>query len=168
MRIGVDYRVLSVGKEQITRGLGRYTQQQLRAVLDVDGTNEYVLLCTSRSDLSLIDPAVRSKANEKVGKGSVVTLTVSSGREQVNVPSLFNVPESEAAADLRNLGFKVERTTSTDASVASGRVIRTDPGASTPLAKGSTVTLIVSTGAPVTTSPVTTAPPSSTTTTTKP
>ncbi|MGH9222784.1 MAG: Stk1 family PASTA domain-containing Ser/Thr kinase [Acidimicrobiales bacterium] len=99
------------------------------------------------------------KGNEKAGKNSVITLTVSSGREQVNVPSLFNVPEQEAAAELRAAGFQVERTTSTDASVQNGRVIRTDPGAGTPLAKGSTVTIIVSTGAPTTTAPPTTLPP---------
>ena len=99
------------------------------------------------------------KANEKLGKGSVVTLTVSTGPEQVNVPSLFNVPEAEAASELRSLGFTVERSTSLDASVERGRVIRTDPGAGTPLAKGSTVTIIVSTGPPTTTAPATTLPP---------
>ena len=59
------------------------------------------------------------KAGDKAGKNSVVTLTVSSGREQVVVPSLFNVPESEAASELRGIGFQVERTTSTDASDSS-------------------------------------------------
>jgi len=104
------------------------------------------------------------KGNDKAGKNSVVTLTVSSGREQVVVPSLFNVPESEAANELRGLGFQVERTTSNDASVQSGRVIRTDPGAGTPLARGSTVTMVVSTGPPPTTAAPTTVPPTTQTT----
>ncbi|MEW6154970.1 MAG: Stk1 family PASTA domain-containing Ser/Thr kinase [Actinomycetota bacterium] len=95
-------------------------------------------------------------------KGSVVILTVSSGPEQVNVPSLFNVPEGEAANELRGLGFNVERTTTTDASVASGNVIRTEPGAGTPLARGSTVTMVVSSGAPATTAPPTTSAPTTT------
>ncbi|HYX43711.1 MAG TPA: PASTA domain-containing protein, partial [Acidimicrobiales bacterium] len=45
--------------------------------------------------------------------------------------------------------------------VPNGRVIRTDPPASTPTPKGSTVTLVVSSGPPPTTAPpvVTTPPP---------
>jgi glycosyltransferase involved in cell wall biosynthesis len=66
LRIGIDYRVLAVGEEMIRRGLGRYTQQQLRAVLEVDRSNEYVLLCPAGADISLIDPAVRRAPNVSV------------------------------------------------------------------------------------------------------
>lgn len=63
MRIGVDYRFLFVGPELITRGICRYTQQQLREVLAVDADNEYVLLCNQGTHLSLIDPAVLAAEN---------------------------------------------------------------------------------------------------------
>ena len=63
MRVGIDYQILALGPELITRGMGRYTQQQLREVLAVDTDNEYVLLCDRGADLSLIDPVVRDAGN---------------------------------------------------------------------------------------------------------
>ncbi|MFP5318480.1 MAG: Stk1 family PASTA domain-containing Ser/Thr kinase [Acidimicrobiia bacterium] len=102
------------------------------------------------------------RGGERAARGSTVTLTVSTGRERVVVPSLFNVPEGEAAGELRELGLDVERVVTADANVASGRVIRTEPGGGTPVEKGSTVTLVVSSGAPATTSPPTTQAPATT------
>lgn len=66
VRVGVDYRILSVGRGLIRRGLGRFTQQQLRAVAAADPANEYVLLCLPGSDLSLVDPVIRRAANVSV------------------------------------------------------------------------------------------------------
>jgi len=66
MRIGIDYRILGVGRELMHRGIGRYTQQQVRAVLEVDQENEFVLLCNSDHDRSLIDPVIRSAPNVSV------------------------------------------------------------------------------------------------------
>jgi serine/threonine-protein kinase len=109
------------------------------------------------------------KANEKAARGSAITLVVSNGPEQVTVPSLFNAREEDAASQLTGLGLQVERTTSNDPSLPAGRVIRTDPGAGTPVPKGSTVTLVVSSGPPPTTAaPATTSPPTTVTVTTSP
>ena len=69
MRVGIDYRILAVGEDLIQRGMGRYTQQQLRAVLGVDADNDYVLLCEQDADLSLIDGAIRRAPNVVVRKG---------------------------------------------------------------------------------------------------
>ena len=66
MRVGVDYRILSVGKELLNRGICRYTQQQLRAVLAMDAQNEYVLLCNTGNDLSFIDPVIRQAPNVEI------------------------------------------------------------------------------------------------------
>ncbi|MDQ4132797.1 MAG: FkbM family methyltransferase [Actinomycetota bacterium] len=66
MRIGVDYRILAVGRELINRGMSRFTQQQLRAVLGVDDENQYVLLCLPGSDLTLIDPVIRRAPNVSI------------------------------------------------------------------------------------------------------
>jgi serine/threonine-protein kinase len=104
------------------------------------------------------------KANDKATKGSTVTIIVSSGPTQVIVPGLFNLTEADAASQLRQLGLGVDRTTQPDASVAVGHVIRTDPAQGSSVDKGSTVTLIVSSGpapttAPPPTSPATTSPP---------
>ncbi|HUQ63215.1 MAG TPA: Stk1 family PASTA domain-containing Ser/Thr kinase [Acidimicrobiales bacterium] len=105
------------------------------------------------------------KGGGKAPKGSTVTLAVSSGREQVPVPNVVGRDQSAAANILGQAGFDTSTQTSASDSVANGTVIRTEPGTGTPLAKGSTVTMIVSTGPPPTTSPPTTVPP---TTTTKP
>ena len=102
------------------------------------------------------------RGGEKAARGSAVTITVSTGRDRVVIPSLFNVPENEAADDLRALGLNVERVVAADASVASGRVIRTEPAATTPVERGSSVTLVVSSGAPATTAPPTTQAPATT------
>jgi glycosyltransferase involved in cell wall biosynthesis len=68
MRIGIDYRILAVGRHLIRRGMGRYTQQQLRAVLALDRENEYVLLCGpgAGSDTSQIDPAILAAPNTEL------------------------------------------------------------------------------------------------------
>jgi glycosyltransferase involved in cell wall biosynthesis len=66
MRVGIDYRILSVGPALVTRGMGRYTQQQLRAVLDADDRNEYVLLVNRGNDLSLIVPEVLEAENTSI------------------------------------------------------------------------------------------------------
>ena len=63
VRIGIDYQILALGPDLITRGMGRYTQQQLRAVLSRDARSEYVLLCDAVADLSLIDPEVLAAPN---------------------------------------------------------------------------------------------------------
>ena len=101
-------------------------------------------------------------------RGSKVVLTVSSGREQVAVPNLVGRDQSEAANLLGRAGFTAAVRTETSDEVAAGKVIRTEPAAPTPLAKGATVTLVVSSGpsATTTTPPVVTTAPTARTTTT--
>ena len=66
MRVGIDYRILTVGPSAATRGMPRYTQQQLREVLAQGGEDEYVLLCDPRTDRSLILPGIRNAPNVRV------------------------------------------------------------------------------------------------------
>ncbi|MEA2972279.1 MAG: hypothetical protein QOG82_737 [Actinomycetota bacterium] len=56
MRIGIDFRILTLGRYLVRRGMGRFTQQQLRAVLGAG--HEYVVLCEHDADLSLLDPEI--------------------------------------------------------------------------------------------------------------
>lgn len=63
MRVGIDYQILALGPDLITRGMGRYTQQQLREVLALDHDNEYVLLSEAGADLTLIAPDLRDAGN---------------------------------------------------------------------------------------------------------
>jgi glycosyltransferase involved in cell wall biosynthesis len=68
MRIGVDYRLLSAGTNTVNRGMGRYTQQQLREALRADGANEFVLLCRDDADLGLLLPEIRGAPNVSVAR----------------------------------------------------------------------------------------------------
>jgi len=66
VRIAVDYRILVVGPSSIHRGMGRFTQQQLREVLQLDTSNEYVLVCYADSDTSLVHPDISAAPNVEI------------------------------------------------------------------------------------------------------
>ena len=95
------------------------------------------------------------KPGGQAPRGSKITLTVSSGREQVAVPNVAGRDQSEAANLLGQAGFTVAVTREPSETVPEGRVIRTDPAAPAPLPRGSTVNLVVSSGP----TPTTTTPP---------
>ena len=59
MRVGVDFRILAVGREWMNRGMGRYTQQQLAAVLAADTGDEFVIICPPGADMSLVKDEIR-------------------------------------------------------------------------------------------------------------
>ncbi len=75
-------------------------------------------------------------------KGSTVTITVSSGPAQVQVPNVVGKTESQARAVLVNAGFKVS-VTYTDNALGSGLVTDQNPNAGTNADQGSTVTITV-------------------------
>lgn len=60
MRVGVDFRILAVGREWMNRGLGRFTQQQLAAVLAAGTGDDFVIICPPGADLSLVKDEIRS------------------------------------------------------------------------------------------------------------
>lgn len=66
MRIAVDCRVLST--EAADRGMGRYTQHQLREVLRIDTENEYILVCRPEIKASRILPEIRSAPNTRISR----------------------------------------------------------------------------------------------------
>jgi glycosyltransferase involved in cell wall biosynthesis/SAM-dependent methyltransferase len=68
MRIGLDFRFLSYGRSALNRGVGRYSQQQLREVLRLDHQNQYVLVCRPDADRSSLDPAITAAKNVKTVK----------------------------------------------------------------------------------------------------
>ena len=85
--------------------------------------------------------------DEKAKKGSTVTLTVSSGPAQVGVPQVTGLTLKSAEGRLTKAGLKVgdQRTQNSD-TVDSGRVISVSPQEGTKVDKGSSVTLVVSSG----------------------
>lgn len=87
-------------------------------------------------------------AGEEVPRGSEIVLQVSSGPAERPVPDVAGRTVAEASNILGQNGFTVTQRSEPSASVEEGRVIGTDPAADTPLPKGATVELIVSSGPP--------------------
>ena len=87
-------------------------------------------------------------------KGSAVQLVVSSGKQQVTIPSLVGQTPSAAGQTLGQLGLTVgNQTNEASATVPAGEVTRTDPPANSSVPIGSSVTVFVSTGQPQVTVP---------------
>ncbi len=88
----------------------------------------------------------RPRAGAKVAKGSLVELSVSSGKTPVNIPLVEGLTEEDArdALERANLVADIQPEPSDD--VPEGEVISQDPKAGELLAPGSSVTLKVSSG----------------------
>jgi serine/threonine-protein kinase len=111
-------------------------------------------------------PAPLSMADQ----GSEVDIQVSSGPATIKVPDVTGQSAASAAANLAAAGFTVATADQSSTTVPAGQVIGTNPSAGIQVAPKSTITIIVSTGPPPTSSTTSTSTPtsSSTTSTTKP
>jgi len=79
--------------------------------------------------------------------GSTVTVHFSSGSAMVNVPDVSGQSQADARTAITDAGLTVGDVTTEDSTeVASGAVIRTDPVAGTSVERGSSVSLVVSSG----------------------
>ena len=87
------------------------------------------------------DPAGDTEADE----GSTVTLVVSAGPEQVEVPDVVGLAQQVAIEQVQDAEFRVD-TEAIDDDAAAGTVTETDPAGGTLQDFGSTVILYVSTG----------------------
>jgi serine/threonine-protein kinase len=101
---------------------------------------------TEPSDSVEVDTVIRTDpaGGTQAPKGSTVQLVISSGTEQVRVPSVVGLTQSEATAVLQDAGFQVatQDVTTLDATKV-GRVISQSPSAGTRAGKGSTVTITI-------------------------
>jgi serine/threonine-protein kinase len=88
-----------------------------------------------------------------VPRGFTVTLFVSSGAPQKQVPSVVGETQTQAAADLTRAGFTVRTRNQPSASVPVGNVISQSPAGNTKAANGSGVTITVATAPPTVTVP---------------
>jgi serine/threonine-protein kinase len=91
-------------------------------------------------------------AGTMVKQGDMVQLVVSAGPNQVVVPPVDNLTEAAARALLEgpDYAFVVNVVPQPDATIPAGTALRTDPPATSPVDKGSAITLFVSSGpAPV-------------------
>ncbi len=88
----------------------------------------------------------RPGPGEKVDQGSTVTIYVSSGPGQADVPDVVGRSEKAARKAIEKAGFKAEVKTEFSETVKAGKVVDTLPSAQTQIDLGKTVTLLVSKG----------------------
>jgi eukaryotic-like serine/threonine-protein kinase len=93
------------------------------------------------------------EAGQIVDEGSQVEVRVSKGVRQIAVPDVLGQSESSATGELQAAGFEVSVTEAPSDTVSEGLVSAQSPSAGTEAAKGSTVTITISTGPELTTTP---------------
>lgn len=80
-------------------------------------------------------------------RGSVVTVWFSTGPTSAKVPNVANMTQKAAQEDLKNAGFTIASINIENSpTVAKDHVTRTDPAAGTSQAKGTAITIFVSSG----------------------
>jgi len=82
----------------------------------------------------------------EVNKGSTVTLHVSNGVPKAKVPDVAGLDPVDAGVQLGGAGFRVQQLSEPSATVAKGKVTRTDPPGGTEAPEHSTVRMYVSSG----------------------
>jgi beta-lactam-binding protein with PASTA domain/predicted Ser/Thr protein kinase len=88
------------------------------------------------------------KPGSRVTRGTAVNLVVSAGPEKVTVPDVVGTSRLQAARLIRAAGLEVGTTSEEPSDKEAGIVIRQNPAAGSPVAKGSAVDLVVSSGPP--------------------
>ncbi|TXL57433.1 Stk1 family PASTA domain-containing Ser/Thr kinase [Aeromicrobium terrae] len=109
----------------------------------VGETTEQTSADVDKGQVISTDPEAGSEADE----GSTVDLVVSSGPEQVSIPSLdgYSYDRAKKLLESDQYGLKVKKATQ-DSNEPKDSVLNSDPPAGQSVDKGSTVTLIVSKG----------------------
>ena len=87
--------------------------------------------------------SVSPNEGQKVDKGSSVTLVVSSGKTQVDVPNVVGKSFDEASSTLQAAGFKVTRKDKESDTEDPGTVLAQDPKGGGQVDSGSTIALTV-------------------------
>jgi eukaryotic-like serine/threonine-protein kinase len=100
---------------------------------------------TDQSSSSVADGNVIAAdpgSGTRLDKGSTVTLTVSTGTPQIQVPDVVGDGADQATSTLQNAGFKVARTEQESTQTA-GSVLSQSPAGGSQSARGTTVTITV-------------------------
>ncbi len=92
-------------------------------------------------------------AGSAVEKGTRVTIAVSTGPGSSPLPDVTGLTAAQASAKLKEAGFRPTTEKQASSTVASGRVISTNPSAGTEAQAGSAVTVLLSSGPAQTTVP---------------
>lgn len=140
---------VSQGIEQVTvPDLFEKTANEVRAELQKLGL-KYEAGPAEHSDTVPENRVLRQSpaADQKVNKGSTVTYYLSAGKEKVEIPDVVGSQEGNATATLTNAGFKVTVDYQSSTDVQEGLVISQSPKGGDEAEDGTTVNIVVSTGA---------------------
>jgi serine/threonine-protein kinase len=138
------------GKVGVPDVTGR-TEQAADGILRRAGLNPVPQLQSSSTVPTGLVISQAPEAGKRVQGGSRVTLIVSGGPASAPVTDVDGLSEQEALKKLKKAGFKPGVTKQASSTVASGKVIGTNPPAGTVEQLGSGVEVLVSSGpAPVT------------------
>lgn len=85
-------------------------------------------------------------AGSKVKEQRLVTIYVSKGGEEIEMPDLTGLSKSDAEAQLKKMGLKLGSVYEKYSNEESGTVIKQDPKAGTKISRGQTVDITVSKG----------------------
>lgn len=120
--------------------LGFKTDQIKRNTVEVDDDDD-----AEEGEVVGQDPEAGEKVNPKE---DTITLSVSKGPETAVLDNLSGMTQADAEAYLDDLGLNIKVGTGQEYhdTIASGNVIRTEPGSGSTIKKGATVKLIISSG----------------------
>jgi eukaryotic-like serine/threonine-protein kinase len=136
--------LLAADKVNVPRVQGKQVLAA-RTVLDRAGFQVKQVDVPSEQEFGLVvdqDPS----AGDEADKGSTITLTVSKGPGNVNVPSVEGLPLERAIKDLTKAHLKVNQDVEHSDTVKRGNAIRTVPREGTEVERGTRVRLFVSSG----------------------
>jgi len=141
--------VVSLGQRlaEVPAGLVGMGEKDARAALEGAGLTDVEVSREYTDDVprdQVVWASVRD--GDMVPTDERVRLTVSDGPPPVTVPEVAGQGAADAADALGDEGFEVAREDTFDDGTPSGTVIRTEPGGGEGVARGGTVTLVVSMG----------------------
>jgi len=118
---------------------GQAVREIKRAQLKIGRVQSESSDTVARGSATRTDPG----AGVSLPVGSAVTLFVSSGKPQVNVPDVTNETQAAATASLKNAGFSVTTSTQTSTTVPPGDVISQSPSGGSSAAPNSNVNIVI-------------------------
>lgn len=125
------------------------TQDRARQILEEAGL-EFEIAPERQADKTIAEGSVVSSdpaPGKMVDKGSIVTVTLSSGPESIKIPDVSGLSQENARRMLEEAGLLVGDVRSEDdPSQDKDHVIRTDPEVGTELKEGDKVALIIASG----------------------
>ncbi len=126
-------------------------QERGEAQRILEGENFKVSFVERADSTVAIDHVIEQnpQAGEQRPEGDTVVLTVSTGPEEVQIPTdLVGMAEADAKKLLESLNLVVDVVQVESETIEAGRVVGTTPGPGATVASGATVELAVSTGPP--------------------